>query len=169
MLTLSACETFTAERYDVSSKNQATLKNYKSSEKFDVGDFSAVNAESISVNCRMAGPIQVPGSGNHEEYIKDALIDELQMAGKYNPESGKQITAILEEVSVSTVTPASWKIAGDFYLNETNLKTVRINYPYKTSFSALGACNNAAENFPYAVEMFLEGFIQSVEFENALK
>jgi len=165
---LSACESFTADRYRSSSQNQMVLEKISSKKQYAVDDFLVENKESISVSCRLAGPIQVPGAGDHANYIQEALEEELRLAGMYNKASSRKFSAEIKEIRVTTVAPASWDIAGDFYFNGGFVKSVKTSFPYKTSFSAMGACNNAAENFPYAVEEFLEEFIESAEFKKSL-
>ena len=117
----------------------------------------------------MAGPIQVAGSGDHAEYIQKALIDELQSANMFSTSSSRSLSVELDKVYVSTVSPASWTINGDYYLGDKLIKKVQTNFPYKTSFTAMGACNNAAENFPYAVEEFIGAFVKSAEFKSIAK
>lgn len=169
LLMLTACESYTASRYVPASTNQATLKSLPTSKKFSVADFQVETPESMSVSCRLAGPIQVAGAGKHEEYIQKALIDELQTSGLYSEGSSRTLGAMLKQVHVSTISPASWSISGDFYLNDKLVKQVETKFPYKTSYSAHGACNNAAENFPYAVEEFIGAFIKSPEFKKAAR
>ncbi|MAF97585.1 MAG: hypothetical protein CMH26_03015 [Micavibrio sp.] len=169
LITLCACESFTADRYISTSSNQAVLKNIHASSKYEVGPFTPEEDNSISVGCRMAGPIQVAGNGDHAAYIQTAFMDELSNAGIYKPNSSKIFSAKLKDVSVDTITPAKWTISGDFFMNDTLVKSVNTQFPFKTSYSAYGACNNAAENFPYAVEQFLNDFISSPEFQKSVR
>lgn len=166
---LSACESFTADRYIPASTNQAALKGLKTGKKVNVTSFAVESPEAMNVSCRLAGPIQVAGSGRHEEYIQKAFIDELEAAALYSPSASTSYSAVIKELHVATVSPASWTINGDFYKNDAFLKSVSTNFPFKTSYSAYGACNNAAENFPYAVEEFLGTFIKSPEFKKSLR
>lgn len=169
LIFLSACESFTADRYVVNSSNQASLKSIGTSQKFSVGDFTPTSEEAMSVGCRLAGPIQVAGASDHAEYIQRAFQDELNSSSLYRQSASKVFTAEISKIYVSTVAPASWDISGTFYLNNRRLKSVSVSYPYKTSFSAMGACNNAAENFPYAVEEFIGRLVSSPEFKNAVR
>ncbi len=169
LLALGACESFTADRYVSTSGNQAVLKSLSASQKVNVAPFTVATTDSVNVACRLAGPIQVAGSGRHEEYIQKAFVDELQAAGMYRLSSSKIFKAELNKINVSTITPASWTISGDFYANDNFIKAIETQFPYKTSYSAMGACNNAAENFPYAVEQFIGEFVKSSEFKRAVK
>ncbi len=164
---LTSCESFTATRYVASNQTKYYIDNLKTNTKLSVSSVSIASKESLSLQCRMAGPIQVPG-GSYEDYFKNALIEELQQSGLYKPESNK-ISLVLDNVIVKSITPASWDITGKFFINDQPITSISTNFPYKTSYSAMGACNNAADNLPYAVEDFYSKFITSNEFKNILK
>ncbi len=164
---LSSCESFTATRYVASNQTKYYVDNLKTNKKLAVSSVSVSSEDSLNLQCRMAGPIQVPG-GSYEDYFKDALIEELQQSNLYKPESNK-ISLVLDSVIVKSITPASWDITGNFFIDEKPLTSISTSFPYKTSYSAMGACNNAADNLPYAVEDFYNKFITSNELRNILK
>ncbi|PCJ02247.1 MAG: hypothetical protein COB14_02665 [Alphaproteobacteria bacterium] len=164
---LTSCESFTATRYVTSNQTKYYIETLKTNKKLDVSSVSLSSEQSLSIQCRMAGPIQVPG-GSYEDYFKSALIDELQQSGLYKPESNK-ISVVLDSVVVKSITPASWDITGQFFVNNQPLTSISTSFPYKTSYSAMGACNNAADNLPYAVEDFYSKFIRSDEFRSVMK
>lgn len=165
VLALSACESFTAERYVSTSVNQALLEDLALTESFNVGVFAVLDENNISVGCRMAGPIQVAGNGDHADYIRNAFVEELRNVRRYSSSAVKTINADITKVHVSTISPAAWTIAADFQVNGRPLNSIENKHPYKTSYTAINACRNAADNFPYAVEGFIKNFLESPEFQ----
>ena len=71
---------------NVSADNVQKLRDYKEL-KLDVSNFTATKAGESSILCRLAETVSTPKGESFEEYIKDALISELKMAGTYDKNS----------------------------------------------------------------------------------
>ena len=84
-LLFTGCGIKTSE-YNVSADNVSTLRDYKEL-KLDVGNFTATNVGESSVMCRLAETISTPKGEPFSEYIKEALLSELKMAGVYDKNS----------------------------------------------------------------------------------
>ena len=118
----TGCGIKTSE-YNVSADNVQTLRDYKEL-KLDVSNFTATTAGESSVMCRLAETVSTPKGESFEEYIKDALVSELKMAGVYDKNSDLKISGNLNKIYGSTMFGnAYWEI------------NVTISYSYGKSFT----------------------------------
>ena len=88
--------------YNVSADNVQTLRAYQDV-KLGVSDFTATNKGESSVMCRLAETVSTPKGEPFSEYIKEALISELKMAGNYDTASDLKISGNLNKIYGSTM------------------------------------------------------------------
>jgi hypothetical protein len=79
---LTGCSSYAVPRYGVSVTNVAALKQ-TGARKINVGPFTATGGSKTEITCRAVGPIKTPDERPFEEYVRKALIDELQVAELY--------------------------------------------------------------------------------------
>jgi hypothetical protein len=169
-LLLGACETTTSLPYQVSTQNVITAQSAAkaSNAKVTLGAFTAA-AGAKKPNCRLMGEVDVAPGKSIEVYIRDALQSELFMAGAYDQASPVTITGRLDEVDVNTVGTGSWTVA--MTVTSTADPTgysVTSTYPFASSFSAAGACKNAAAAFNPAVQELLGKVVSNPGFRKLI-
>jgi hypothetical protein len=170
VVTLSACETPTTQRYAVSANNNQAIKSIGVT-GVNVGAFVAPT--DFSSNCRALGAMQVADNMTHTEYIRHAFEDELKIAGAY-ASTGARVTLTgkinkLEFSSSHHVTGGYWDI--DLGLASTNGRsmTVSEHYEFDSGFAAPEACRNTAEAFSRAVQDLVGKAVMSPEFAPLVK
>lgn len=167
---ITGCETTTSRPYTPSTENillmQETLAN--GSEGVRLGDFT--QDDNIgSLTCRLNGPVDVSPGKTQAQFVKEALQSELFMAQVYDVSSKREIKGALNDLTFSSVSPANWKINFTVSSDKSEGFTVETTYPFKTSFSAYGACKNVAEAFAPAVQMLISDILKDPRFTELVR
>jgi hypothetical protein len=169
VLSLSACSTFTPQRYSISADNNVALKAIGIG-NINVGTFSGT--ATFDKACRGAGPIAPPDNMTFEGYIQKALADELKVAGMYDNKTPKTtLTGALEKLSFSSsrgLTGGEWDIG--LRINSSNGKSLVISehYEFESGFIADTACKQTAEAYLPAVQDLIGKAIKNPEFRALL-
>ncbi len=96
VLIAPGCSTYAVSRYAVSAPNVAALRMLRG-HPINVGAFSA--AEEVSkIDCRAVGPIKTPDAESFTEYVRAALISELEMAEVYSVTAPVTLTGTLDQI-----------------------------------------------------------------------
>ncbi|TDF35147.1 hypothetical protein EYS14_22485 [Alteromonadaceae bacterium M269] len=169
MVALSGCETVTSLPYSASTENVLSMQSKvsKSGNLVRLGEFSE-NKDVGSLTCRLNGPVDVSPGKTQAQFIKEAMQTELFMAKAYDAASDVEITGNLNSLSFSSVSPASWKLNLTVASNKSAGYTVEIEHPFKTSFSAYGACQNVAQAFAPAVQSLIAEVVKHPDFEKLI-
>jgi hypothetical protein len=155
LMALGGCDTTSAVAgYQPSTSNvlafQSALK--PAGKNLKVGDFTAGPGVSAPT-CRMAGSLDVSPGKPLEQYVKDALQSELFTAQVYDVSALVAITGRLDEVKVNTFGTGSWtlglQVSSSVDPTGYHVQTVRT---FKTSYSAIAACQNATNAFAATVQ-----------------
>lgn len=166
---ISACASYPVPKYAVSTKNIMMAKkmgskkiglNFTSTAKASGND----NGDKLlgnKIKCRLAGPITIIDGKRFSEYIKQALIDELQLAGVYSDNSPRKVTVNLSRVDLQT-TPTEWDLDGQVKMGKKS-KKIEIREKFEGSFIADNACRDSAASFSTAVEKFNAEVIRFVK------
>jgi len=167
VLVLAACDTTSPMAgYTPSTNNilgfQAALKPSGSTVK--MGDFAAGPGVEIPT-CRMAGKLDVTAGKPLELYVKEAMQAELFQAGVYDVNSGAVISGTLDQLKVNTFGTGSW----DLGLQVTSSKDpvgyhVQATRSFKSSYSAMSACQNATNAFAPTVQDLLGQVVSNPGF-----
>lgn len=163
----TGCGIKTSE-YNVSADNVQTLRDYKEL-KLDVSNFTATTAGESSVMCRLAETVSTPKGESFEEYIKDALVSELKMAGVYDKNSDLKISGNLNKIYGSTMFGnAYWEI--NITISSSNGKslTVTTKRDYPSSYLASTACNNMGTSFSPTIKQLIADIINHKDFSSLL-
>jgi hypothetical protein len=150
---LAGCSTPTSPRYSVSAANNQALRALQLP-KVAVGSFAEPKA--FYPLCRGMGGLTVPDGMTHTQYIRKALVDELQLAGVYDEiKPLVRITGVVSTVEFSSTD----RLTGGHWLVEMSLQSstgarmdVRSNYSFDSAFAGDIACINVANAWPYAVQ-----------------
>lgn len=167
-LLFTGCGIKTSE-YNVSADNVQTLRSYQDV-KFDVPTFTATNSGESSVMCRLAETVSTPKGEPFSEYIKEALISELKMAGNYDKNSDLKITGNLNKIYGSTMFGnAYWEV--NVTITSINGKTLTVNTrrDYPSSYLASTACNNMGTSFAPTIKQLIGDIINHKDFPKLLK
>lgn len=148
--------------YGASVQNVGAIRNYNL-KPVSVGRFASSKPGNASITCRAAGPVTV--SPSFEAYIEKAFIDELKLAGIYDPSSKFVITGKLEKVDFSSgITDGNWS----FTLTLTNARnesfTTKSSFGFSGSFMADKACQEVAQAFGPAVQNLVSDVVRDPMF-----
>lgn len=169
VLCLSACSTFTPQRYSISADNNVALKAIGVG-NINVGAFSGPST--FDRACRGAGPIAPPDNMTFETYIQKALADELKVAGMFDDKTPKTtLSGNLEQLSFSSsrgLTGGEWNI--QLRVNSSNGKSISVSehYLFESGFVADTACKQTAEAYLPAVQNLIGKLIKSPGFKGLL-
>lgn len=162
MMTITGCGIST-DRYQPTADNQQALKNI--GVEMNVGKFTATKSDS-KVLCRLANNVEMPDGITFEQYIEGALVEELKMAGLFNPGSKIVINGNLNDVDVSSgMTSAHWTL--DVTLSNGLGSSFNIvkKREYRASFIGGIACgNDMPKAFMPTVQELINEIINNPEF-----
>jgi hypothetical protein len=132
-----------------------------------VGDASG---EDENLGCRALSVAAPADRSTFSEYVRRALIDELNVAGLYDPQSPIIVRVAISRLEVSSTGNAA--IDGTFRFSvgraaDENPAVHLVRVPFTTAFVADTACQNAAKAFPAVVQQAIVSFVRSPEFYRA--
>ncbi len=158
---LSGCA-YNVSPYGAAVRNVELLRAQKLS-PVSVGKFQSSEPGKASITCRAAGPVTV--SPSFEAYIENALIDELKLAGAYDPSSPLVLTGKLEKIDFSSgISDGNWS----FTLVVTNSRgesfTAQSIFGFSGSFVADKACQEVAQAFAPAVQQLVGDVVRNPQF-----
>lgn len=104
----TGCSSYAVPRYGVSVTNVAALRQ-TGAQKVSVGAFTASGGSKTEIGCRAVGPVKTPDERPFEEYIRKALIDELQVAEIYSESGPITLTGNLDQIDFSS-TAGKWSL-----------------------------------------------------------
>lgn len=164
----TGCGIKTSE-YNVSADNVQTLRDYKEL-KVDISNFTATTSGESSVMCRLAETISTPKGEPFSEYIKEALVSELKMAGAYDKNSDLKISGNLNKIYGSTMFGnAYWEI--NVSITSSNGKSITVNTKrdYPSSYLASTACNNMGTSFSPTIKQLISDIVNHKDFSSLIK
>ena len=163
---LVGCSTINSSPYRASPTNVVAVKQAlgSSDTTLSLGSFSLAPGVEESLTCRLLGPIDVAAGKSVSQYVKEALQEELFLAGAYDPQSSIALSGQIERLGFSSVSPASWDISLRISSNKSAGYVTDVNYGFGTSFDAYSACQNVANAFGPAVQELLRRVVQNPAF-----
>ena len=164
--------TLVAPKYTASIANVQKLKTAgEISPK--VGTFNGdIARKSISLR---GSPLTSPYDGSFANYLSEALVQELTLAGKLKPQSNVEITGTLLQNSLLTgltgmgegIIQAQFVVKKDGVVKYDQIKTANTTWP--TSFVGAVAIPRAQQEYPNLVQALLTQLYADPSFLNALK
>lgn len=164
LLMLSACSTMQPPRYAVSVDNIQQLKTFKGAKTEMV---SLTQPESISVNCRLMGPVEPADGLSYAQFISKAFNDEFKMADIHSTD-GTKITGSITKVKFSSVTGLTsgyWDIGLELKSSNGESLASENKYSFKSGFDAITACNATADALSPAVQDLIKATINDPKFK----
>lgn len=168
-IVLSACETTSSRPYSASTENIiAFQKAIPAGKKVNVGDFTAAAGVDVEPSCRALGALEVSPGKSPMEFIQDALRKEIFEADGYD-ESGTLLTGVLTELKPDSIGKGSWTIGLNLSSpNKPSGIDVNTVYEFKSSYSAISACQNVIDAFTPAVQETISKLIAHPDFDSLL-
>ena len=162
LIMLSGCSTYSVNRYAISADNITELRKLNDT-MVNVGEFTSSEPKS-EIMCRGVGPIKTPDGDTFSHFIKEALIDELQIAEKYSTDATVSLTGNLDLIDFSS-NSGIWKLK--LTVNSSNgiSVTVSENYSYTTSFYGETACNQTAQALMPAIQNLIATLVNHPHFD----
>lgn len=159
---VSGCA-YNASPYGVSPKNVDLIK-VSGIKPIAVSSFTSSKPGLNSITCRAAGPVTV--SPSFESYIEKALIEELRLAGVYNPNATTKLSGKLNEVDFSSgMTDGKWSFSVTIANDRDESFTTSSTYRFSGSFVADRACQEVAQAFQPAVHQLIEDIVLNSKFK----
>jgi hypothetical protein len=167
VILLTGCSSYAVPRYGVSVTNVTALKQ-TGARPTGVGTFTTTGESKKDITCRAVGPIKTPDERPFEEYVRKALIDELQVAGLYAESAPVTLTGNLDRLDFSS-TEGKWSMAMTVKSTNGRALSVANDYSYDTSFIAEKACALTAQAFGPAVQTLIGKLVHHPDFAGLVK
>ncbi len=159
---VSGCA-YNASPYGASVKNVDLIKS-NNIKPIAVSTFTSSKPGQSSITCRAAGGVNVVP--HFEGYIEKAFIDELKLAGAYNPASPLILSGKLEAVDFSSgMTDGNWSFTLTVTNNRNESFTTKSTFPFSGSFVADKACQEVAQAFGPGVQKLIEDVVRNPKFK----
>jgi hypothetical protein len=163
---LSGCSTYSAARYTSNADNIVALRSLNG-KVVNVGTFSATKPGEKEIMCRGVGPIKTPDGEPFADFVRKALVDELQLAGAYSKTAPVTLTGNLDAIDFSSAS-GNWNLALTVKSSNGKSITASEQYAFTTSFYGETACNQTAQAFMPAVQNLVGKIVRSQEFTSLL-
>jgi len=147
-ISMTACSTYNAPRYGVSTQNVLLLKQQarESGVKIKVNEFTANKEVKQEIMCRAAGPVRANPGQTFEKYIRDALVDEMLLAEVYTLDAPIAIDGKLDYIEFdSDMNESKWLVKLTLSSNAFETFTIDHQYHFSGVYVAESACNNMAD------------------------
>ena len=162
LILLSGCSTYSVNRYAISADNVTELRKLGDT-MVNVGEFTSSSPKS-EITCRGVGPIKTPDGDTFAHFIKEALIDELQIAEQYSSAANVTLTGNLDSIDFSS-NSGIWNLTLTVKSTTGISVTVSENYSYTTSFYGETACNQTAQALMPAVQNLIANLLNHPHFD----
>jgi len=158
---------YTTPRYRISLDNVTTLRALGDN-KINVGDFTSYKPGSKEILCRGVGRIKTPDGNTYADFIKEALIDELQFADLYYFGASVTLTGNLDSIDFSSYS-GKWDIA--LTVNSSNGESISVSetYSFKSSWDGWAACLLTGDAFVPAVQNLIAKLVGNPKFPYLIK
>jgi hypothetical protein len=159
---LSGCA-FNISPYGASINNVEAIKKH-SGAKIAVANFTSSKPGLRAIACRGAGPVNTPNDQSFESYVRNAFVDELKLAGIYDPQSSAILSGRLDKVDFNSNIGAGKWVLSVTVSNGKSSYAVDSIYPFSTNWVADKACQQVAQAFEPAVQKLLGTLVSDPRF-----
>ena len=164
----SGC-TAAVNRYGASVENVELLRSMQGTSKVKVNAFTSDKLHK-SINCRGTITINTPDGKPFEEFIRDAFISELKLAGIYANDSTIAINGHFEKLDASSVTGnAKWMFKIIISAEGRESFSVDSEYPFSASFLGDRACQEVPQAFGPAVQQLINDIVNHPKFSAMIR
>ena len=160
---ISGC--YSINRYGVSADNVYKMKQLQSP-PLAVEKFESSRPDLHSIFCRASALVSTPDDVSFESYIEQAFIDELKLAGAYDPKSTIVVHGRLEKVDFNTKPGnGKWSLKMAISSKTNPGFTVDSTYEFSANWMWMGACHQVAQTFVPAVQQLISKAISDPRFK----
>ncbi|WP_409433244.1 hypothetical protein ACJ3XI_01730 [Litorimonas sp. RW-G-Af-16] len=171
-LIATGCETTSSRPYTPSTNNIVQMKDAlgASGTTVGLGSFTAAEGVDEELTCRAMGAIDVASGKSPTQFIEEAFKTEMFEAGVYSTNSANKISGKLTQFEADSWGTGKWNVGlmltSDKYPQGYEVKT---EYDFKSSFSALSACQNVVDAFTPTVQQLIADAISHSDFDKLAK
>ncbi|MFA5109975.1 MAG: hypothetical protein WC443_01075 [Desulfobaccales bacterium] len=158
----AGCSSFAASKYSIGVDNYSALRRLAGT-SLNVGPFTATKPGQSEISCRAAGPIKTPDGEPFAEFVRQALVDELEFAHLFSATGPVTLTGNLDRIDFSS-TSGVWHLGLTVTSSNSRSLTVTADYAYATSFSGQQACRQTAQALMPAVQHLIGKLVGAPEF-----
>lgn len=169
---LSGCAT-TVPKFQPSMNNVSSLQNEHLGQ-VRVGEFTAADAKVNQLTIR-GGALNSPYGGSYAAYFRQALRQELSLAGLLRDDAKVEVSGVLlrNELDASGFSKAHADIEARLKVSQGGGvrydKSKSIHHEWESSFAAAIAVPKAHQNYSIAVQKLLRSFYDDADFQKALQ
>ena len=166
-LFVTACETTSSRPYSSSTKNIIAFKKaVPAGQKININTFTAADGVNINPTCRALGALEVSPGKDPIDFIQEALREEIFAAGVYD-EAGTTIEGKLTSLVADSIGTGSWTIGLNLSSanNPAGINSETV-YEFKSSYSAIRACQNVVDAFTPAVQDLISKVVADPNFDS---
>lgn len=158
---------FKTTSYGMSADNIAAIKS-SGIKPVDVKKFETFSPGLKTLVCRGAGPVTVEPS--YEAYIEKAFIDELKVAGAFDPASTTKIANKINSIDFSSaMSGGKWMFSVTTSGANGTSFTTESSFEFSSSFVGDRACQETAQAFAPAVQKLIGDIIKNPAFKELSK
>ncbi|WP_035383944.1 hypothetical protein [Ferriphaselus sp. R-1] len=152
---------YVTNRYSMSADNVMAARSWNGV-MVNVGNFT--EAPNTKASCNYKGPINTIDGESYGQFVRNALVSELTIAGAYSESAPITITGRLDRLDNATAFDTSWSL--DVTLTSSNGKSASVKETYKYHGSIVGTtdstCSAAAAGFVPAVQNLVGKMIREI-------
>lgn len=158
--------TYSTNWYSTSSQNVAVLKEMRQSiPPIRIAGFGAASPGKTTLVCRLSFPVYLPGKMAHEVFLAEAMQAELLEAGLYSENAPVAVNGHLVSMDFNSFGTGKWKIEAKFEVEGKEPVTIKYEYTYPISMTAVNACGDVSR----ALVPALQGFLLTVYSDTGFK
>jgi hypothetical protein len=166
-LAVTACS-HVSPRYNPSATNVEGIRDIAKGaiSKINVDQFSATEKGKKSIGCRAEGTVSAPDNKTFDEFIKDAISDELRVAGIFDAKSPIKLQGNLDYIDFSSnIGAGKWVMKMTFKSEGIEPFMVENTYEFSTNFIANIACEQVSQALAPASQDLIKRLIEHPSFK----
>lgn len=165
-LLIAGCETTSSRPYTPSTTNIVSIKDaLGSSVKVGINEFELAEGVDGELTCRAMGALDVGSGKSPVDFIEEAFKTEMFQAGVFETSASNKISGTLTQFEADSWGEGKWdiglKLTSDKHPEGYEVVT---NYPFKSSFSAIKACQNVVDAFTPTVQQLINDAVTHPDF-----
>lgn len=175
LLSLTACGTV-APKYQPAMDNVQALKTgSRSPVKLGVFAPGGTDKQKVDALTIRGGSFSSPYNGSYAEYLREALRQELYMAGLLDENGPIEVSGVLlqNEIDASGFNTAHAAMEAQLVVRKNGTvrydKTKSVRHEWESAFAGAVAIPKAHQNYGIVVQKLLNSFYSDAEFKQALK
>lgn len=161
LLALAGCVYQTVSSYTPEPETIPVVQNAVST-PVNIGPFRDASFRK-ELTCRSLAIINAPNGQSYADAVRQAMIDELAQAGRYDPDSPVTLTAQLNRIDFETEKGA-WIIRMTLFSSNGKQTVLETSHEYDGIAFGEAACIQAACHYLPALRQFMADLLASPEF-----